>query len=90
VRKRTWEVKIGEVRIGGKNRISIQSMTNTRTSDIDLTLKQIDELYKAGANIVRLGIPDMECARAISQIKKEVHFHLWQIYILIIDWLWNV
>ena len=75
-RKTTREIKIGNVKIGGNNLISIQSMTNTLTSDISPTLKQIDALKNAGANIVRLGIPNKKCAEAIGEISKNSNIPL--------------
>jgi (E)-4-hydroxy-3-methylbut-2-enyl-diphosphate synthase len=63
-------VYCGDVKIGGDNSISIQSMTNTKTADVKATLRQIDELQDAGCEIIRLAVPDMEAARALKEIKK--------------------
>ena len=71
-RKPTKEIKIGNISIGGSNKIAIQSMTNTKTSDIPSTVKQINNLEKSGCDIVRIAIPDMESAKSIAQIKKEI------------------
>ena len=65
-------VYCGDVRIGADAPVSIQSMTNTKTADIEATVRQIDELADAGCQIVRLAVPDMEAARAINEIKNRV------------------
>lgn len=71
-RKKTWEVKIGTVTIGGNNPIAIQSMCNTKTADVKSTVAQIRRLTDAGCEIVRVAIPDMTAAEAVSAIKKEI------------------
>jgi len=71
-RKKTRRVCVGNVYIGGDAPVSIQSMTNTRTSDTEATIKQIKELEKAGCDIVRVAVPDMDAAFAIERIKREV------------------
>ena len=71
-RKKTKAVKIGGVTVGGGAPVSIQSMTNTDTRDIDATVAQIKNLEDAGCEIVRLAVPDMDAAAAISVIKKKV------------------
>ncbi|MGE4282189.1 MAG: flavodoxin-dependent (E)-4-hydroxy-3-methylbut-2-enyl-diphosphate synthase [Clostridia bacterium] len=68
-RRKTKEVKIGDVAIGGDAGISVQSMTNTNTADVEATLNQIWRLEEAGCDIARLAIPDMEAARAVAQIR---------------------
>lgn len=83
-RDNTKVVKIGNVSIGGGNKIAIQSMTNTKTEDVDSTVKQILELENAGCDIVRSTVPTMEAAKAIAQIKNRFTYRLWQIFILII------
>ena len=75
-RKKTRVVKIGDVLIGGDNPIAIQSMCNTKTSDVDATVKQILELEEAGCEIIRVAVPDMDAAEAISEIKKRIHIPL--------------
>ncbi len=75
-RKQVREVKIGDVLIGGTNPVAIQSMCNTDTRDIKLTVKQILDLEKAGCEIIRVAVPDMEAAEAIKGIKKEIHIPL--------------
>lgn len=72
-RRCSREVSVGNVKIGGNNPISIQSMTTTDTRDSISTIKQIKELEKAGCDIVRIAVPDMEAAKNISNIKKEVN-----------------
>ncbi len=64
-------VKIGKVLIGGGNPIAIQSMTNTKTAEIKHTTRQIKLLQKAGCEIVRVAVPDLESARAVKEIKKK-------------------
>ena len=72
VRKKTKPIFVGDVGVGGDNPISIQSMTNTNTADVKSTVKQINELQGAGADIVRVSVPDEECASAFKEIKKQV------------------
>ncbi len=69
-RKQTRKVLIGDVPIGGGEPVAIQSMTNTRTSDTEDTLYQIESLEKAGCHIVRMAVLDMDDARAFKEIKK--------------------
>ncbi len=70
-RRISRQINVGGVLIGGGAPISVQSMCNTDTRDISATLAQINELHKAGCDIVRLAVPDMKAALAIAQIKKE-------------------
>ncbi len=72
----TKEIQIGSVRIGGGNPIAIQSMTNTKTEDVEETVAQILALEKAGCEIVRSTVPTMEAAKAIGEIKKRIHIPL--------------
>lgn len=72
----TREVKIGNRVIGGGNPILIQSMCNTKTQDVAATVAQIHELEKAGCDIIRVACPDMEAAKAISEIKKQINIPL--------------
>jgi len=65
------QVKVGNVLIGGGAPITIQSMTNTDTKDVDASLKQINSLYEAGCEIVRLAILDVDAAKAFGEIKKK-------------------
>ncbi|MBP5253726.1 MAG: flavodoxin-dependent (E)-4-hydroxy-3-methylbut-2-enyl-diphosphate synthase, partial [Lachnospiraceae bacterium] len=75
-RDETKEVNIGGVRIGAGNPVAIQSMTNTPTSDVSATVSQILALEKAGCEIVRCTVPDEESAKAIKEIKKQIHIPL--------------
>lgn len=65
-------INIGGVLIGGNHPISIQSMTNTKTSDIKSTISQIDELYQNGCDIIRIAVPNNEAAQSIKKIKERV------------------
>ena len=75
-REHTREVHIGDRVIGGGNPILIQSMTNTRTEDVDATVEQILKLEKAGCELIRSTVPTMEAAAALSEIKKRIHIPL--------------
>lgn len=75
-RKKTKTIQCGNVKIGGDAPISIQSMTNTDTRNVQATVKQILELEEAGCEIVRVAIPDEEAANAIKQIKSQIHIPL--------------
>lgn len=68
----TKEIKIGNVIIGGNHPIAIQSMTNTKTKNIDETIKQINDLTKIGCQIIRVAILDEDDARAVKEIKKGI------------------
>jgi len=68
-RKETISVKIGNILIGSKHPIRIQSMTNTDTSDVEATYRQIMELYDAGSEMVRIAVNDEESAKSVSKIK---------------------
>lgn len=72
MRKKTREISIGNVKIGGENRIAVQSMTNTKTEDVEATVAQIGRLVQAGCDIVRVAVPTMEAAEAVREIKKQV------------------
>ncbi len=74
--KDTRVVNIGRVKIGGGNPVAIQSMTNTPTEDAKATIKQILDLEAAGCEIIRCTVPTMEAAKAISEIKKNIHIPL--------------
>jgi (E)-4-hydroxy-3-methylbut-2-enyl-diphosphate synthase len=75
-REHTKVIKIGNRLIGGGNPILIQSMTNTRTEDINHTIRQILDLEQAGCDIIRCTVPTMEAAKALAQIKKQIHIPL--------------
>ena len=84
-RNMTKQVNVGNLKIGGQNKVIIQSMCNTKTKDVESTVKQILELEELGCQIIRVAILDEEDARAIKQIKEKFTFHLLLISILIID-----
>ena len=73
LRMQTKEVKIGSVTIGGTHPVAIQSMTNTKTEDVAATVEQILRLEAAGCEIVRCTVPTMEAAKALKEIKKQIH-----------------
>lgn len=75
-RDHTKVVQIGDRKIGGGNPVLIQSMTNTRTDDVEATEKQILELEAAGCEIIRCAVPDMAAAEALTEIKKQIHIPL--------------
>ncbi|MDD4112653.1 MAG: flavodoxin-dependent (E)-4-hydroxy-3-methylbut-2-enyl-diphosphate synthase [Herbinix sp.] len=75
-RDNTKEVRIGNRVIGGGNQILIQSMTNTKTEDIDKTVAQILRLEKAGCDIIRCAVPSIEAAEALKEIKKQISIPL--------------
>lgn len=75
-RKQTRQISIDNVKIGGGAPISVQSMTNTKTTDTAATVAQIKALEKAGCDIVRLAVPDMAAAENIANIKKQVNVPL--------------
>ena len=82
-RRKTKVINVGKVKIGGDNAISVQSMTNTLTSDTTSTIKQIQEISEAGADIVRVSCPDEVSTKALKEIAKhidiplvaDIHFH---------------
>ncbi len=82
-RRKTKEINVGKVKVGGNNPISVQSMTNTLTTDIKATIKQINEIHSEGADIVRVSCPDEDSSRALKEIVKhidvpivaDIHFH---------------
>ena len=75
-RRKTKSVRCGDIFVGGDNDIVIQSMTNTKTSDVDSTVNQILQLEKEGCQMVRVSVPDKESAKAISKIKEKIHIPL--------------
>ena len=75
-RDHTKVVQIGNKKIGGGNPILIQSMTNTKTEDVEATVRQILELEAAGCDIIRCAVPTMEAAKALKEIKKQIHIPL--------------
>ena len=83
IRKKTKVIQVGKVKVGGDNPISVQSMTNTLTQDTSNTIKQIQEISQAGADIVRVSCPDEDSSYALKEITKhidiplvaDIHFH---------------
>ena len=82
-RRKTKVITVGDVKIGGDNPISVQSMTNTLTTNVKATINQINEITKEGADIVRVSCPDKESTSALKEIVKhvsipvvaDIHFH---------------
>ena len=72
-RTETRPINVGGIKIGGQNKVIIQSMTNTKTKDVEATVKQILDLEKAGCEIIRVACLDMEDAKAIKSIKEQIH-----------------
>ena len=72
-RKDTRKIMVGNVQIGGQNKVVIQSMCNTKTKDVDSTVKQILELEKVGCEIIRVACLDLEDAKAIKKIKEKIN-----------------
>lgn len=75
-RENTIKIQVGNIQIGGNNHVVIQSMTNTKTKDIESTVKQILELEANGCELVRVACLDMEDAKSIKYIKEQVHIPL--------------
>ena len=75
-RNDTKVIRIGNCRIGGGNPVAIQSMTKTKTEDVDATVSQILALERAGCDIIRCAVPTMEAAEALKEIKKQIHIPL--------------
>ena len=82
-RRKTKTISVGDVKVGGENPISVQSMTNTLTTDIKATIEQINDIHNEGADIVRVSCPDEESSKALKEITKnvqipviaDIHFH---------------
>lgn len=75
-RRKTREIRVGAVRVGGSAPITVQSMTSTDTSDVRSTVAQIKALETAGCEIARVAVPDMIAARAVAEIKKSISIPL--------------
>ena len=83
IKRRSKEINVGKVKVGGSNPISVQSMTNTLTSDTSSTIDQIKELVNEGADLVRVSCPDEESTKSLKEICKhsdvpiiaDIHFH---------------
>lgn len=76
MRTKTKQIKVGNVLIGGNNKVIIQSMTNTKTKNVSDTVNQINKLKSLGCEIVRLAVLDIEDAKAIKEIKRKVNIPL--------------
>ena len=82
-RKKTKEIKVGKISVGGNSKITVQSMTNTLTTDVKNTITQIKQLEEAGADIVRVSCPDENSTKSLKEIIKnveapivaDIHFH---------------
>src|SRR5207247_9839136 len=82
-RKATRSVMVRDIRIGGGAPVVVQSMTKTDTTDVDATIRQIEEMVEAGCEIVRIAVPDDDAAAAMKKIRKrtdvplvaDIHFH---------------
>ena len=82
-RKKTKIINVGKVKVGGDNPISVQSMTNTLTTDVSATIKQINEIQNEGVDLVRVSCPDESSSKALKEIVKhidipiiaDIHFH---------------
>ena len=82
-RKKTKVVNLGNVKVGGDNPISVQSMTNTLTTNVKATIKQINEIQTEGADLVRVSCPDQSSTQSLKEIIKnvnipiiaDIHFH---------------
>ena len=82
-RRKTKEINVGRIKVGANNPISVQSMTNTLTTDVQATIKQIREIHGEGADIVRVSCPDESSTKALKEIIKcvdvpivaDIHFH---------------
>lgn len=75
-RRKTRQIMVGNVPVGGDAPISVQSMTNTETTDVAATVDQIQRIQLAGADIVRVSVPSMEAAEAFGEIRKQVNIPL--------------
>ena len=83
MRRETRAVKIRDIVVGGGAPVSVQSMTKTDTTDVDGTIKQIEQMVEAGCEIVRVAVPDDDAAAALKEIRKrtnvplvaDIHFH---------------
>ena len=74
-RKKTKVISVGKIKIGGDNPISVQSMTNTLTTDVKATIKQIHKIQNEGADLVRVSCPDESSSKALKEITRNVLFY---------------
>ena len=82
-RRHSRQIRVGSVPIGGDAPIAVQSMTNTETCDVQATVRQIEAIVDAGADLVRVSVPTMDAADAFGQIRSKVSVPLWLIFISI-------
>ena len=75
-RRVTKPVYVGDVKIGGDAPVTVQSMTKTDTRDVAATVQQIREVEEAGGEIIRCAVPDMEAAKALADIRKQINIPL--------------
>ncbi|MAP02391.1 MAG: 4-hydroxy-3-methylbut-2-en-1-yl diphosphate synthase, partial [Candidatus Marinimicrobia bacterium] len=75
-RRKTREVKVGNLIVGGEHAITVQSMTTTKTHDIKATLKEVERLEEAGCHVIRITVPDERAAKALYEIKKHMNVPL--------------
>ncbi|VAX04885.1 (E)-4-hydroxy-3-methylbut-2-enyl-diphosphate synthase (flavodoxin), partial [hydrothermal vent metagenome] len=75
-RRKSRQIRVGDVLVGGDAPITVQSMTNTETTDVDATVAQIQSLETAGVDIVRVSVPSMEAAEAFGEIRRRVNVPL--------------
>ena len=75
-RRKTKKIWVGDVPVGGGSPVSVQSMTNTETTDVSATVKQVNDLEEAGADIVRVSVPSMEAAESFKEIKSNTNIPL--------------
>ncbi|MBU2229188.1 flavodoxin-dependent (E)-4-hydroxy-3-methylbut-2-enyl-diphosphate synthase, partial [Patescibacteria group bacterium] len=71
-RRKAKTVQIGDKAIGGQNPVLVQSMCNTKTTDVEKTVKQINDLTKAGCEIIRVAVPNILAAKSLGKIKKQI------------------
>ncbi len=76
IRRKSRQIMVGNVPVGGNAPIAVQSMTNTETCDVNATVAQIIALQNVGADIVRVSVPSMDAAEAFGEIKKRVNIPL--------------
>ena len=76
VRRKSRKIYVGDVAVGGDAPISVQTMTNTETCDVEATVRQITEVAEAGADIVRVSVPTIDAAEAFGEIRKQVNVPL--------------
>ena len=83
LKRKSKEISVGKVKIGGSNPISVQSMTNTLTTNTKATIQQIEALVNEGADLVRISCPDEDSTKALKEVCKfsevpiiaDIHFH---------------